>query len=313
MRKAPITGYLLAAAGASLFATKGVLIKLAYLTGISTEALLTLRLGLSAPVYLAIGVHAISRGRALPSRPLLIKAALVGVLGYWFASYTDFLGLNFITVQFERLILFTYPAFVVLFGALLFRQKVRPAALIGIAVSYAGLALMFSSKLHSAGDGAVKGAALVLSAAIAFAFYQLLAKDLIGAIGSRLFTCIAMLGAGLATGLQFVLTQPLTSLVPNASALGYGVALAIGATILPTFFLNAALERISAQANSTIATLSPVITLMLAVVVLNEPITAVDAVSTALVMAGVAWFTFADSRRAKPLSTEVPIGAKVGP
>ncbi len=52
---------------------------------------------------------------------------------------------------------------------------------------------------------------------------------------------------------------------------------------------------------------------MLAVVVLNEPITVVDAISTALVMAGVAWFSFADSRRAKPLSTDASIGAKVGP
>jgi len=297
MRRVPLTGYLLAAAGASLFATKGVLIKLAYQTGISTEALLTLRLALSAPVYLAVGAHAIQRGRAIPPTPVVVKAALVGVLGYWFASYTDFLGLQFISVQFERLILFTYPAFVVLFGALLFRQKVRPAALVGIAVSYAGLALMFSTKLHSVGGDIAKGAGLVLSAAIAFAFYQLLARDLIGPMGSRLFTCIAMLGAGAATALQFVLTQPLTSLAPNPAAFGYGVALAIGATIVPTFCLNAALERISAQANSAIATLSPVITLLLAVVVLDEPITLVDAASTALVMAGVAWFTFADSRR----------------
>ena len=59
--------------------------------------------------------------------------------------------------------------------------------------------------------------------------------------------------------------------------------------------------------------MSPVITLMLAVAVLNEPITVVDAISTALVMAGVAWFSFADSRRAKPLATAASIGAKVGP
>ena len=296
MRQAPITGYLLAAVGAALFATKGILIKLAYATGIGTEALLTLRLGISAPVYAAIGLHAIGRGRSVPPASLLLKAALVGVLGYWFASYTDFLGLNYISVQFERLILFTYPAFTVLFGALLFGQKVRPKALIGIAVSYAGLALMFSAKLHSVGGAATIGAGLVLACAIAFAFYQLLAKDLITAMGSRLFTCVAMLGAAVVTGVQFVATKPLASLVPNPAALGYGAALAVGATILPSFFLSAALERISAQANGAIATLSPVITLMLAVAVLGEHVTLVDAASTALVMAGVAWFTFADTR-----------------
>ncbi len=49
------------------------------------------------------------------------------MLGYWFASYTDFVGLVYISAQFERLILFTYPAFVVIFGALFFAQPVRCA------------------------------------------------------------------------------------------------------------------------------------------------------------------------------------------
>ena len=39
------------------------------------------------------------------------------MLGYWFASYTDFAGLQYISAQFERLILFTYPLFVVVLGA----------------------------------------------------------------------------------------------------------------------------------------------------------------------------------------------------
>ena len=72
-----------------------------------------------------------------------IRAALIGMLGMWVASYTDFLGLQYISAQFERLILLTYPLFVVLFGALFFRQSVRPRALIALGISYAGLVLIF--------------------------------------------------------------------------------------------------------------------------------------------------------------------------
>ncbi len=300
-KRAPLSvkaaGYAMAAAGASLFATKGIIIKLAYRDHVTAEALLTLRLGLSAPVYIAIGLMAVSRGRGWPEPRLIAQTALVGALGYWFASYTDFLGLNFISVQFERLILFTYPAFVVLFGAILFRQRVRPAALTGIALSYAGLVLMFATKLHVEGPSAAKGAGLVLSAAIAFAFYQLLAKGLIARMGARLFTCIAMLGAAAATFVQFALTQPMSSLVLAPEPMAYAAVLAVGATILPSFFLNAALERISPQANSAIATLSPVITIALAVAILGETVTWTDAAATALVLAGVGWFTLSDMRR----------------
>ena len=297
LNRARLAGYAMAATGACLFATKGVIIKLAYRDHVTTEALLTLRLGMSAPVYLAIGLAAISRGRGLPPAKQIWQTAMVGALGYWFASYVDFLGLEYISVQFERLILFTYPAFVVLFGALLFRLPFKRSALVGIAISYSGLVLMFCTKLPVLGPAAPKGAGLVLAGAVAFAFYQLLAKGLIAKMGARLFTCIAMLGAAAATVLQFVLTEPLSNLVLGPEPMAYAAVLAVGATILPTFFLNAALERISAQANSAIATLSPVITIALAVVVLGEKVTWIDAAATALVLAGVGWFTLADMRR----------------
>ena len=293
-------GYAFAALGAVLFSTKAIFIKLAYAEGINAETLLALRMLLSLPFYVAIGLVAVGArwrtGRKLPERGLVVRAALVGILGYWFASYTDFLGLLYISAQFERLILFTYPAFVVVLGALFFAQPIRPRTLFGIAISYAGLALIFATKHTEVGSDVAKGAALVLSAAIAFALYQLLAKDLIGKIGPRLFTCIAMSGAAAGALLQFALTQPLGSLLVGPKLLVYGVLLAIGATVLPSFLLNAALQRISAQANATIGTLSPVVTILLAVVILGEHFAWIDACGTALVIAGVGWFTLADRK-----------------
>ena len=101
-------GYLMAAAGAILFSTKGVVIKLAYAEGLDAETVIAVRMAFALPIYLAIAALAVvqrrQRGEALPDRHLIAKAAGVGVLGYWFASYTDFLGLQFISAQFERLI-----------------------------------------------------------------------------------------------------------------------------------------------------------------------------------------------------------------
>jgi drug/metabolite transporter (DMT)-like permease len=295
-------GYLFAASGAVLFSTKAIIIKLAYAEGINAETLLALRMLLSLPFYAAIGFLSVVErrrtGRALPNPRAVLSAALVGMLGYWFASYADFLGLLYISAQFERLILFTYPAFVVVLGAVFFGQAMRFTTLFGIGISYAGLALIFATKTSEGGEGSVTwGAVLVLLAALAFALYQLFAKNLIGVIGPRLFTCIAMSGAAAAALLQFALTQPLANIIVSPHMLFYGVLLAIGATVLPSFLLNAALQRISAQANATIGTLSPVVTILLAVAVLSEPFSAIDAAGTALVIAGVGWFTFADRRR----------------
>jgi drug/metabolite transporter (DMT)-like permease len=220
-----------------------------------------------------------------------IKAALIGMLGMWVASYTDFLGLQYISAQFERLILLTYPLFVVLFGALFFRQPVRARALIALGVSYAGLVLIFGETFSLEGKDVAIGAGFVMVAAIAFALYQLLAKDAIDDMGPRLFTCIAMTGASLAAFVQFFAGHHFRDLLVSGPLLFYSVLVAIGATVLPTFFMNAALHRISAQANATIGILSPVSTILLAALILGEKLTMLGVIGTLLVIGGVAWFT----------------------
>ena len=297
----PWVGYLFAAGGAVLFSTKAVLIKLAYAEGINTETLLALRMALSLPFFLAVGLRA-ARDRARRGEPpsgwrLLVRASWVGVLGYWLASYADFLGLNYISAHFERLILFTYPGFVLLFGALFFGQPVRPRSLLALGLSYAGLAVIFTADWKAGGPNVLLGAGLVLTAAVSFALYQLLAKGTIGRMGPQLFTCVAMTAAAAVALGQFFLTQPPAALLVGPKLLGYGLLLAVGATVLPALMLNAALHRISAQANSVIGTLSPVVTIALAVLVLGETLGPADACGAVLVMAGVGWFTLADRKR----------------
>ncbi|MBS7540629.1 DMT family transporter [Ancylobacter lacus] len=297
----PLAGYALGAAGAILFAAKGVIIKIAYGWGIDAETLLALRMGLSLPFYLVIGAMAVAgartRGVALPSPGLVAKALGVGVLGYWFSSYVDFLGLRDISASFERLILFTYPMFVALFGALLFRQPIRPRALVAFAASYAGLAVIFLQNLTMSGPDTARGAGFVFLAAISFALYQLCARDIIARMGSGLFTCIAMTGAAAVALAQFVVLRPVASLLVEPKVFLIGVMLAIGATVLPSFLMNAALQRISAQANATIGTISPVATMALAMLVLGETVTPAELAGAVLVIGSIGWFTLADRRR----------------
>jgi drug/metabolite transporter (DMT)-like permease len=290
-------GYLYAAAGAVLFSTKAIIIKLAYAETISAESLLTLRLGLALPVYLVVGGlalrHRSRRGHDLPPARFVIQSALVGALGFWFASYMDFLGLQYISAQFERLILFTYPLFVVLFGAAFFRQPIKAHTLSAFGVSYFGLALVFTVNFSLEGEGIAVGSALVLTSAIAFALYQLLAKEAITRIGPRLFTCIAMLGATLAAIIPFVAMEDLGAILVGPRLLWYGILIAIFATVLPSFFLSEALHRISAQANGIIGILSPLVTIILAALILGESMTPVGVIGAALVLGGVGWFTLA--------------------
>lgn len=297
----PLTGYAFGAAGAILFASKGIIIKLAYAEGIDPETLLALRMGLSLPFYLVIGTLAILRmrakGEAMPAAKVVVQSVFVGALGYWFSSYADFLGLQYISASFERLILYTYPLFVVLFGALLFGQPVRMKALWAFAAAYSGLALIFAEHFSTSGSDTVNGTFFVGMAAISFALYQLMASKLLRSIGSALFTCIAMISASFASLVQFALIRPMDALMVSPHGLALAVMIAIGATVLPSFFMNAALKRISAQANSMISTVSPVATMALAFLILDETASVTELAGAAVVMVSIGWFTLSDSRR----------------
>jgi drug/metabolite transporter (DMT)-like permease len=105
-----------------------------------------------------------------------------------------------------------------------------------------------------------------------------------------------MVGASAVVLAQYAFTHPWSGLLVSPELLTLSVILALGATVVPSYLMSAALSRISAQANSTIGTLSPVVTLLLAVLILGEPIRLVDVIGTALVIAGLALFTLVERR-----------------
>jgi drug/metabolite transporter (DMT)-like permease len=303
---AHLTGYLLAAAGAILFSTKAIFIKLAYgpsaALDVDAITLLTLRMAVALPIYLVIGAYVLTAqlrsGRPLPTLRHTVAVTAVGVLGYYGASYLDFAGLAYITAQFERLILFTYPVFVMVFGALFFGSRVTLWGVATLSLAYAGIAVIFLEGATAKGDNVALGVFLVLASGAAFALYQLFARPLVKAVGSRLFTCIAMTGASAGILVHFLAGHSLSALAETPHRiLGLAVLLGIFATVLPTFMLNAAIGLVGPQAVSVIGTLSPAATIVMAIIFLAEPFTPVDAIGTALVIAGVGLYTWHDARK----------------
>jgi len=71
--------------------------------------------------------------RELPS------VIFLGVLGYYLASYFDFVGLAYIDASLERVILYAYPTLVLLISAIWLKQKVSLHQVIAILFCYAGI------------------------------------------------------------------------------------------------------------------------------------------------------------------------------
>ncbi|MDP1730859.1 MAG: DMT family transporter [Devosia sp.] len=304
-------GLALAIAGASLFATKGIVIKLALAQGIDPLTTLGWRMIVAVPIFVTVGVlgyRSRNARRADGAPPVLdwrsvLQALGVGVLGYYLSSYLDFTALEYISAQFDRLILLTYPFFVVLFGALFFARRIAPMMIAALLIGYLGIAIIFWRDFSIEGEHVLLGAALVFTASIIYAAYQILAKPLIDRMGAQLFTSIAMSGAGPAVIAHFLLTHPLADLAVPASALPLMLAIGTVSTVLPAYCISAAIGLIGPERTAVIGNVSPVVTITLAVTVLGEAFTIWHALGTALVLAGVLLFT----RKARPKVPDVDV------
>ncbi len=297
-----LLGYGLTVAGATLFSTKAIFIKLAFREEVNATLMLAWRMIFSMPFFLAAGAWMLLRfkreGVPLPSQRAVWMSALTGFVGYGLSSYFDFKGLEYISAQLERLVLFTYPLFIMFIGALWFRQPITRYGIIACVITYVGLAIVVGIDVPAGGWATVIGACFVLACAITFAINQLMAKNLIGLVGPVMFTAISMMAGGVAC----ILLQGLAegSFTASTPFLWQALGCAIFATVLPIFCINGALSHISAQAVAMISTLSPVVTIALAVYVLGEPFTWADAIGSGLVLAGVSYYTWADSRAKQP-------------
>ena len=291
-------GYAFAVGGAILFSSKSILIKLAYAQGAPTETLLALRMLVALPVYVVIFFVLLRRQPELKAKltpALVLPAMATGILGYYISSYLDFEALNFITAQYGRLVLFTYPFFVVLFGARFFGAKFDWRIVPGMLVAYGGIVLIFGWSFLDQPDGLLHGTLLVLTAAVTFAFYQLFAKGRMREMGMGLFTCIGMSTAALcAIAQSMVIGGPDAFVHLPHMVWVYGLGLGVFATVLPSFLMNAAIARIGPRANSSTAAFGPIVTIAFAVVFLSEPFTVFHAAGTALVILGSVMFSHAE-------------------
>lgn len=211
----------------------------------------------------------------------------LGLIGYYLSSLLDFSGLQYISAGLERLILFLYPTMVVLLSAALFKRRIGRREIFALALSYAGIVLVFTHDLRTPQDGFLLGAALVFASTLTYSIYLVSAGHIIARIGVMRFTAYAMVVASIATFLQFALTHPASALVLPLRVYALGFIMAIVSTVLPVFMLSSGIRLIGAGRTALIGSIGPVATIFLAHWILGESLAMQQMGGAALVLSGV--------------------------
>lgn len=284
------SGLLLAAAGAIAFSGKAIIVKLAYRYGVDSITLLMFRMLFAMPFFLALAWWA-GRGQAPLTKRDWWGVLGLGFSGYYLSSFLDFLGLQYISASFERLILYLNPTLVLILGWVLYKRKITYRQGVAMAVSYSGVLLVFGHEVSLVGDNVFLGATLVFLSAVTYAIYLSYSGQLVQRLGSLRLAGLATTVACFFCILQFVVLMPLSALQVPPEVIGLSMLNATACTVLPVLMVMMAIERIGAGLTSQVGMIGPMTTLMLGVFFLNEPFTIWILAGTALVLGGVFWVT----------------------
>jgi drug/metabolite transporter (DMT)-like permease len=291
-----LPGLILAFFGAIAFSIKAIIVKLSYRYQVDAVTLIMYRMLFALPFFAAMSWWA-SRGAAPLTRRDWLGVSALGFCGYYLSSFLDFLGLQYITASLERLIVYLTPTMVMLFGWLLYRRPWQRKQIAGIAISYAGVALVFGQEVRLEGTNVALGALLVLASTVTYALYMVYSGQLVQRLGSLRLVGLATTVACLCCIVQFLLLRPVSvALAVQPQVIWLSLLNASLGTAVPVLLVMMAIERIGPTATAQTGMVGPLSTIFLGVWLLGEPFTPWLAAGTLLVLAGIFVFT----RPAKP-------------
>lgn len=280
------SGLLLAAAGSIAFSGKAIIVKLAYRHGVDSVTLLMYRMLFALPMFAGMAWWA-SRGKPRLSRQDQLGIVGLGFSGYYLASFLDFWGLQYISASLERLILYLNPTLVLLLGWGLYGRRIGSTQALAMAVSYAGVLLVFGHEVRFDGSQTLIGAALVFASAVSYAVYLVYSGELVKRLGSLRLVGLATTVACFFCIAQFFLLRPVQAMIVAPEVLWLSLLNAVACTAAPVVMVMMAIERIGSGLAAQTGMIGPMSTIAMGVWLLGEPFNAWLMAGTMLVVAGV--------------------------
>lgn len=269
------------------FSAKAVMVKVAFLHGADALGILFLRMLFSLPFFVAIVIWKHPSSGRIEKRDWLMLL-IAGAAGYYLASLFDFLGLQYVTAGLERVILFVYPAIVVILSILFLRRKYPAVVYAGMVISYLGVVLSFVHDMDQGQKDVWKGGFYILGSALSYSIFLIMSENLISKFGSARFTALALSISALMVMAHSAVQSRGRVLPPfDVHVYGLGLALAVISTVIPSMLLAVGIKRIGASASALVGTAGPVSTISLAAWILDEPVSFLQLVGTALVIGGI--------------------------
>jgi drug/metabolite transporter (DMT)-like permease len=277
-------GALLVLVSACAFGAMAIFGKLAYDAGVSTLTLLWVRFSLATALFGALLVARRDLRAALRTAPARVLGAgfALGLVGYAAQSGLFFGALQRLDASLLALVLYTYPAWVMLAAFAIGREHPTRRRLVALGLSSAGLVILLAGAATGSLDGA--GVAMGVGASLVYATYILVADRASFDLPPLALTALVCLGAATTFAIVGTATGELHTDFEPEGWLWLGILAAVS-TALPIVAFFAGLARVGPSAAAILSSLEPVVTVLLAYLAFSEVLTGVQLAGAVLVLA----------------------------
>jgi len=223
-------------------------------------------------------------------RSQILPVVLLGMTGIFLYNSLFFSGLRRIEAGRAALIVATCPAFIAVATTLFLRERLRPIQMAGIPLSILGAMVVISqgdlSRILSGGVGL--GELLILGCVLSWTAYSLIGKSVMRELPPLVAVCYSSIIGALALAIPAVLENPARNLTRTGWLDWVSIAyLAVFGTVLGFVWFYEGVKRIGTTRAGLFINFVPISAVLLAALILHEPITGSLAAGAILVLIGV--------------------------
>jgi drug/metabolite transporter (DMT)-like permease len=260
------------------FGAAAIFARFAYEAGTNPTTLLFLRFGIASICMIFM---MLIRRLPLPRGQILFGLVLMGALGYVGQSFCYFTALTLISAGLVALLLYLYPAILTLFAIIILKERISKVKILALVLALIGTVLT----IGPVGGGRPLGIILALGGAFIYSIYILAGSKITRPGTATQSSTVIITSAAVVFGGIIAVQGP--SFPATFFGWSSASALALISTVLAVVTFLAGLERIGPINAATLSTIEPVVTVILAALILGETLTPLRIVGGLMIILAV--------------------------
>ncbi len=270
-----------------LLSFRSILVKLAYIEEVAVMDLFYYRFLFTLPLLLCFAFYKKKKElfTAILNRRIAINCILAGFFGYYLATLSDFYSLKLIDANINRIILYTFPAYVLIFNSIIEKRLPQLRDILCFGLVQIGLFLVLGGFNLSLTSANKTGVILALFAAISYSIYIVINQQTGKKIGSILFTTYAVIFSFIFINIHFftIFNSEINHVISNKGFVII-IIMAIFCTFMPLLLIAEGIKRIGASRFALLNTSGPVMTIFFCYIILGEVMTYQQIIGSILIM-----------------------------